>query len=180
MATSRRDHDLLASEDAEDFEAFYARHFDLVTHYVARRVSRPDLTIDVVAESFARALQHRTKYDPVRGPAIAWMLTIARNVLIDSVRRGQVADETRRLLRMEPLELDEVDLDVIESRGAAPVIVALDSLPADQREAIRRRILDEDPYPLIARDLGCSQHVIRQRVHRGLRTIRDHLKEQRA
>jgi len=36
-----------------------------------------------VAETFARALEHRGAYDPRRGPAIAWLLGIARNLLLD-------------------------------------------------------------------------------------------------
>jgi DNA-directed RNA polymerase specialized sigma24 family protein len=36
-------------------------------------VGRPDLTFDIVAETFARALEHREAYDPERGAAVAWL-----------------------------------------------------------------------------------------------------------
>lgn len=76
------DTELLRSPDPEAFGRFYPRHLD--GHgVVARRVRRPDLTFDVVAETFGRALKHRARYDPRRGPAIAWLLQIARNLVID-------------------------------------------------------------------------------------------------
>jgi len=62
---------LLPSPDPKAFGRFYARHLDVVTACVARRVRRPDLTFDLVAETFARALQHRSRYGPRRGPARA-------------------------------------------------------------------------------------------------------------
>lgn len=179
MLRERSDAELLTSREAADFEAFYMRHLDLVTRYVARRVPRADLTIDVVAETFARALQYRDHYETERGPAIGWLLTIARNLLVDGVRRGRVADETRRMLRMQPLELNDADLLAIEARGSAPLVDALRSLPADQQEAVQRRILDEDPYPLIAEEIGCTEQVVRQRVRRGLLNLRRRTAEQR-
>ena len=56
-------------------------------------------------------------------------------------------------------------------------IELLARLPADQREAVRSRVLDERPYEEIARTLQTSPLVIRQRVSRGLRSLRRSLNE---
>jgi DNA-directed RNA polymerase specialized sigma24 family protein len=56
------------------------------SHNVARRTREPDLVLDVVAETFARALEHRDQYDASRGPAVAWLFGIARNELAAAVR----------------------------------------------------------------------------------------------
>ena len=53
----------------------------------------------------------------------------------------------------------------------------LDSLPEDQREAIRARILGERPYDEIARELETSELVLRKRVSRGLATLRNRMEE---
>jgi RNA polymerase sigma-70 factor (ECF subfamily) len=52
--------------------------------------------LDLVAETFARAFERREQFDPSRGAAILWLLAIANNLLVDAVRRGRVADESRR------------------------------------------------------------------------------------
>jgi RNA polymerase sigma factor (sigma-70 family) len=155
-----------------DFGAFYEEHVGAVTAYVARRVGRADLTFDVVAETFARALEHRDDYDPERGADVAWLFGIARNVLIDSVRRGRVADAARRRLGMSAVTLDDDQLARIEERGRIDLAEALSTLPRDQREAVIRRVLAEEPYPAIAERLGCSEQVVRQRVSRGLAALR--------
>jgi RNA polymerase sigma factor (sigma-70 family) len=53
--------------------------------------------------------------------------------------------------------------------------ILLGDLPADQRTALLARIVDERPYDEIASELRCSEAVIRQRVHRGLRRLRSGL-----
>jgi RNA polymerase sigma-70 factor (ECF subfamily) len=60
---------------------------------------------------------------------------------------------------------------VLESEEAV-VEAWLSDLPADQREAVRRRVLDEADYPTIASELECSEAVVRQRVSRGLAALR--------
>src|SRR5262249_51521378 len=41
---------------------------------------------DAAQETFARAWRHAGAYDPRRGPVATWLLTIARNLAIDSLR----------------------------------------------------------------------------------------------
>jgi DNA-directed RNA polymerase specialized sigma24 family protein len=50
-------------------------------------------------------------------------------------------------------------------------------LPPPQREAISAHVIDEKTYPAIAESLSCSEMVVRQRVSRGLRTLRTRLEE---
>lgn len=105
---------------------------------------------------------------------VGWLLTIARNELIDSVRRGRVADDVRRRLAMEPLDLSDGDLAAVEDAAAdADVLERLAGvLPADQLEALAARVLDGRDYPEIARELQTSESVVRKRVSRALAQLR--------
>jgi RNA polymerase sigma factor (sigma-70 family) len=47
-----------------------------------------------------------------------------------------------------------------------------EELPVDQFEALRARILDERGYEEIARELACSEAVVRKRVSRAIATLR--------
>jgi Sigma-70 region 2 len=61
------DAELLSSGLASDFGCFYDRHVRAVTASVGSWTGEPDVVFDLVAETFARALEHRQQYDPSKG-----------------------------------------------------------------------------------------------------------------
>lgn len=170
----------LLAGDAEAFGVFYARHEDAVLAFFLRRVRRADVAADLTAETFAAALGSRRTHDPSRGEARGWLFGIARNVLLASLRRGRVEDDARRRLGLERLVLDDAALARVEELAGAPVLAALDDLPPDQRAAVAGRVVDERSYAELAAALRCSESVVRQRVSRGLRTLRSRLEGGRA
>ena len=178
MRVGRSDAELLASGDAELFGVFYERHLDAVVAFVGLRVPRPDLVFDLVAETFARALEHRDQYDVARGPAVAWLFGIARHLLIDAARRGRVAADSRVRLGMARVTLDDEQLARIDERSRVDLAGALAEMPSDQRDAVVRRVVLEQDYPVIADDLRCSEQVARKRVSRGLAFLRRGLEGQ--
>lgn len=170
---------LLATRGPEAFGEFYARHVDIVAVYFRRRTPRSDLVYDLTAETFAKALQRRASYDPDKGPAIAWLLGIAKNQLYDAAHQGRVAAETRRRLQMQRHVLDDQQLATIDERLDVDLNALLKTLPQDQREAVRRRVLHDESYAAIAESTACSPLVARQRVSRGLAALRRTAKDLR-
>jgi len=166
---------LLASGKPSDFGVFYDRHLGAVTAFVGRRVRQPEVIFDLVAETFARALEHRTQYEAARGPAVGWLIGIARNLIMDAGRRGQVEAASRVRLGMAPVQLEDEQIEMIAERGAIDLATALASLPADQREMVIRRVVLDEPYPALAAQLRCSEQVVRKRVSRGLAALRANL-----
>jgi DNA-directed RNA polymerase specialized sigma24 family protein len=53
----------------------------------------------------------------------------------------------------------------------------LGGLPPHAREAVRARVVEERDYPDIARDLRCSEAIVRKRVSRGLKALRNQMEE---
>jgi RNA polymerase sigma-70 factor (ECF subfamily) len=173
----RSDQELLRSRVADDFGRFYERHVGAVTAFVGRRVSDPELVFDLVAETFARALERRAQFDPERGVAVAWLLAIAHNLMIDAARRRVVASDARARLAMAPIALDDEQTERIAEQARADLVSILTGLPMDQREAVVRRFVLDQSYGQIAAELRCSEQVIRQRVSRGRARLRETLEE---
>ena len=148
-----------------------------MTSFVASRAGGPDVVFDLVGETFARALEHRAQYDERRGPAVAWLIGIARNLIADAGRRGRVDAASRRRLGMARIALDDAALAAVEERGGIDLAGALSALSVDEREAVLARVLGDEPYPLIAQRIGCSEQVVRKRVSRGLANLRRRLDE---
>lgn len=178
-SVSVSDEELLASGDAEGFAALYERRYPLIRGYLRRRLGgHPDLVLDLVAETFARALERRGQFDGDRGPAAGWLIGIARHLLLDAARHRRVDDASRRRLGMERISFEPQELELLERDSASELERSLARLPDEQREAIEKRVLEEESYEAIAAGIGCSQQVVRKRVSRGLATLRREVKEQ--
>jgi RNA polymerase sigma factor (sigma-70 family) len=176
---SPRDDASLLTGNAYDFAAFYRRHEDAVLAYFLRRTRRGELAADLTAETFTRALAGRHRFDGSLGDAGAWLFGIARNVLATSLERGRVDDSMRRRLGVEPFTLDDDAVARIDELDGDPAVTALEGLPDEQRAAVVGRVVEERSYVELARDLQCSESVVRQRVSRGLRTLRQLLETER-
>ncbi|MGO9820206.1 MAG: RNA polymerase sigma factor [Solirubrobacteraceae bacterium] len=151
---------------------FYRRHVRGVLAFFRRRVDGPELAFDLMAETFAAALEAAPRYEPRPEPARGWLYGIAWNKLHEARRRGCAEDSARRALGMSRIVLSDEALDQIEAVAGAEASQLLDSLPADQRDAVRARVLDGRGYGEIAAELQCSELVVRKRVSRGVRALR--------
>ena len=176
------DEDLLAatSSDADAFAAFYDRYETAVVGYMLRRTRNIEIAVDLASEVFASALASAHRYTSTKGTAAAWLFTIAHHTLADSLRRSRVEARARRRIGIrDAIEYTTDDLERIETLASRSdwATELLQSLPAEQREVVRARIVDERPYPEIARELRTSELVVRKRVSRGLATLREHLEE---
>lgn len=164
--------------DPEAFVAFYDCYVDLVTAYLRRRVDQSDVAVDLTAEVFAVAL--RLVVDsgrPLPDNPAAWLFGVAHNKYVDALLRGKAESAARAALRMDVLVLDDADLHRVDQLTSEDQIMRLvDRLPVGQREAVLARVVDEQSYAEVAGRLGCSDLVARQRVSRGLRTLRNALK----
>lgn len=82
-----------------DFSAFYAEHAGPVLIYLARRCLDPEVAVDLMAETFARAFANRVDYrGTTEEEASAWVFAIARHQLADYFRRGKARQEAVRRL----------------------------------------------------------------------------------
>jgi RNA polymerase sigma factor (sigma-70 family) len=176
-ARPRSDHELLVASRAGrgGFESFFCRHREAVLAFHAQRVPDSELAADLMAETFAAALiAVHDRERPIPEVPVAWLFTIAHRKLIDGYRHGHVEDDARRRLPLDRLVLEDTDIErIVEIANDTDVIAELArQLPADQFEALRRRVLDDREYGDIAGELGCSPAVVRMRVSRALQTLR--------
>jgi RNA polymerase sigma-70 factor (ECF subfamily) len=93
-----------------------------------------------------------------------------------SRRRGRVEARARRRLGMPQLVLSDEVIERVEAIDRT-ALEMLNGLPPLAREAVKARVVDERDYPDIARDLRCSEAVVRKRVSRGLSALRHQMEE---
>ena len=176
---ARPDGELLAAvaaRDAEAFSVFYRRHLSGVLAYLVRETRNSEAAADLCAEVFAAVLLSASRYQATGPSALPWVIGIARHKLLMSRRQGRVEVQARRRLGLEPVELDDVDLQRVErlaGAGAGQLEQLVEGLPEHQRHAVRSHVVDERSYREIAAELQCSEMVVRKRVSRGLARVRE-------
>ena len=182
----RGDEELLeatARGEAEAFAAFYRRHAQQLTGFFFRRTGNAEMAADLVAETFAAALESCGRYEPARAPAGAWLYGIAHHQLAQLARRGAVDRRARRRLGLARIALTDEQLERIEALDAEQplaslVAAGLAQLPLDQRAAVEGRIVHERGYRELAASQRVSETVVRQRVSRGLAALRARLQKE--
>lgn len=161
--------------DAEWFATVYEQNIDRIHAHIRVRVASVELAEDLTAQTFLRAWTARERYKPVPGrPILAWLFTIANNLVIDFYRRSRreyvgVKGDVRDAGAFDP-EQRAVDGSVRHE-----ILCALRRLKPDQQLAVSLRLLDGLEYSEIAQLTGKTQGALRVLVCRGLALMRDDL-----
>ena len=114
-----------------DFAAIYDDHIWDVYGFIGYRVPRRDLAEDLTQQTFERALRSWNSFDPARASAKTWLLTIARNLVIDHYRAARQDLPLEELGGAEPVTEDAPDL------GLEPELArALSDLGERDREVV--------------------------------------------
>lgn len=159
--------------DEAAFRGFYEAAAPLVLA-IARRHGLGDAEArDVVQQTFLGVHRARADFRP-GAPVRPWLVTIARNVVRDHLRR-------RYVRREDALELD----GPIEPRIEAPEYgvpstealiewsrKAIARLPESQRRTLELHFFEGRSFAEVARALGTTEGAARVRAHRGYETIR--------
>ena len=168
------DAELLArsQRDPEAFAMFYRRYEQLVAGWLMRETRQTELAADLTAEVFATAYLAAPRFRSGPEPAGAWLLGIARNKMLRSLRRDRAEDSARRRLAVELIELGQRTIDNLEALGDQPAANLLGQLPEGQQSAVRGRVIEDLSYEELAARHSVSPTAARKRVSRGLATLR--------
>jgi RNA polymerase sigma-70 factor (ECF subfamily) len=156
--------------DADALRFLYLRYADNVYGYVRSIVRDEYEAEDVTQQIFAKMLTGLERYEPRVVPFSAWILRVAHNAAIDHVR-------TRRPLLLE--EVHPPDAAADDGAGGrerfADFRLALDALPAEQRDVIVLRFLVGLSPREVAERIGRSEDAVHGLQHRGRRRLRSEM-----
>ena len=158
--------------DAEAFGALYDRYVDAVYRYVYYRVRNEAEAEDVTGDVFYKALRAIPRYQP-RQPFLAWLYRIARNAVIDRVRRQrpQVAFEDA-LAHPGADRVVDPDEGLDRLSDSVAVREAIAKLTPLQQEVIVLRYVEGLETKEIGRILGRRDGTVRGIEFRALGMLR--------
>ena len=160
-------------------EAAFDAVYDQVTAPVfglIRRVLRDSAQAEEVAQgALLEVWRTAERFDPARGTAVTWVMTIAHRRAVDRVRSA--AAETERAARAAAARLaasaDEVAEAAETSLEAERVRRCLGGLTEVQRQSITLAYYSGYTYPQVASALGVALGTVKTRIRGGLKRLRD-------
>jgi RNA polymerase sigma-70 factor, ECF subfamily len=156
--------------DPGAFAEIYRRYQPKVYRYVYFRVDNEATAEDLTSEVFVRLVERIPGFHYRGRPLLAWLYTIARNLVIDHYRRrGRITEFPLD----DSLVADGPDPSQTANRSfdRARLVRALDDLTDAQREVILLKFFEEMDNSATARVLGKTVGAVKALQHRGLSAL---------
>lgn len=168
---------LVLNGSAEFFSELVERYEKLVFSFLLARFNDPCEVEDIVQDAFLKAYKHLASFDCERKFS-TWLLTVARNILIDRKRKASRSIAASDVLESETLFLDK-------SEGSSPAAQALkreafrataravNALPEEIKAPFLLRVVNELSYQEIADALDIPLQTVKNRIFKARTIMRD-------
>jgi RNA polymerase sigma-70 factor, ECF subfamily len=161
--------------DSRVLRAIYGEHAATLWHYALRLTGDRARAADVVRETMLRAWQHPEVADAPQRSARAWLLTVARTMIIDEQRSAGFWNQTAAPGSVFPDRAGPEEVNAVVNRRL--IGAAFAQLPADHRAVVRRACYQRCTTAQIAADLHIAEGTVKSRLHYALRVLWLELRE---
>ncbi len=164
------------SGDADAFAMLYDAYVDRIYRYIYFRVSDDVVTEDLTSQVFLKAWESLDRYTAGSSPYLAWLYTIARNLVIDYYRTKKATvnlDEVSQSHASDPAPDDDVQhrLDVQAIRDA------MQTLTDEQQQVLTLRFIAGMSTEDIAKLMDKREGAIRALQMRALQALTKYMSE---
>lgn len=173
MSKREADAELVArakSGDEAAFSEIYEQNYNAIYKYVYFRVTDVAIAEDITSDTFVRLVRKIDTFTPKR-PILAWLYTIAGNLVKDHYRRSSRASFTELDERLSSGKNDPL-LATHTELNADYLKQALSKLTEEQRMVIILKFVEARSNADVGRVLGKSEGAIKSLQHRALDSLR--------
>ncbi len=164
--------DLARDGDAEAFGQLYDHYCQAVYRFIFYRVSSPALAEDLTSDTFFRALRSVTQFQWQGKDFGAWLMTIARNLVVDHYKSGRTRLETTvEDFNGHDDTTSGPEDEVLAALTNEILLEALGQLPEEQQTCLVMRFLNENSIAETAKVLGRTEGAIKQLQLRAVRNL---------
>ncbi len=164
----------VARGDQAAFEAVYDTLAGPIYGLINRVVRDPAQSEEVCQEVFLEVWRTASRFDPGKGAAATWAMTIAHRRAVDRVRSAAASTAREARTAEVPSQNGDEVADTVEaSLDAERVRRCLDGLTDPQRESITLAYYGGYSYRQVGELLGVALSTIKTRIRDGLIRMRD-------
>jgi RNA polymerase sigma-70 factor (ECF subfamily) len=168
----------LLHKDVSAFEQLYNRHCRTVYGLLLRILQQAGTAEEVAQDVFLQLWRKAGQYDESRGPFVPWLLTLARNRALDTLRlkserQRRREDQTEEIPPIFAAPEYEKQLD--EKRRAEKVRALIGSLDPQQKKAIELAYFEGLSHTEIANALKEPLGTVKSWIRNGLLRLKEGL-----
>jgi RNA polymerase sigma-70 factor (ECF subfamily) len=163
----------VARGDEGAFAALYDQVSARLFGLVLRVVRDPAMAEEVAQEALVEVWRSAVRFDPAKGSAVSWMLTIAHRRAVDRVRSEQAATNRLRKAATTDVPYDDVVEQATARIERQQVRRCIDRLTELQREAITLAYYRGFSYREVSEQLDTPLPTVKTRMRDGLIRLRD-------
>jgi len=167
--------DQAKSGDPQAFAKLYDAYVERVSRYIYFRVSDECDMEDLVSQVFLKAWEHLDRYKMGSSPFIAWLYTIARNLVIDHYRTKKHTYPLEEAVAL-PSDMEMPDEEAQMHFDLEAMRDALQVLSKDQQQVLVLKYIAGLPNESIAKVMNKQEGTIRGLQMRGLQTLAKYMK----
>ncbi|MFJ2838511.1 MULTISPECIES: sigma-70 family RNA polymerase sigma factor [Nocardia] len=163
--------------DQQAFAELYDRTSARVFGLILRVLHDPGYAEETTQEVYLQIWRTATSFDPAKGSAVTWLMTLAHRRAVDRVRAEQAHTqrEVAYGIRVLGNEFDEVTEEVERRLEQQAVQRGLSTLTETQREAISLAYYGGRTYAEVAQHLGIGLPTVKSRIRDGLTRLKKSL-----
>jgi RNA polymerase sigma-70 factor (ECF subfamily) len=154
------------------FDLVYGQLRDPIRNQVLAVLRDPAQSDEVTQDVLLELWRTAVRYDPDKGSAAAWALTIARRRAVDRVRRTTAATARDRQAAL-PADWDQIHDSVADTLDRERLLRCMAQLSELQREAIALTFYGGRTHIEAAEILGAPLGTVKARIRDALIKLRD-------
>lgn len=167
--------------DREAIAEIYDRYQASIFTYIYYRVSDQECAEDLAGEVFVRMIEKLPSYVHNDRPVLAWLYTIAHNLVIDHYR----ATDRNHPIPFQESVASHPQEDGHPAQKTEELLVqeclarAMQILTEDQRQLIQLKFIEDREIAEVAALLGRNERAIRSLQHRALAALGRAIEQER-
>ncbi len=172
----------MATGEADALAALYRLYHRPLLSILLGILRNRQLAEEVLQDTFVKAFHNAGSYNPSRGVAFAWLVTIGRRLAIDRIRRERARPDTKTM--------EQPDGQIVHFEGESGEDIqqnveynwldeSMQVLSRDQRRVIEMAFFQGYTHNEISQKLNLPVGTVKSHMYRGLDALRkEHLGEQ--
>lgn len=158
----------------KNYAQLHNKLYPKLFNYGCRMLDDEDLTDDILQDLFIKFWENKTKIGELKNVE-AYFYRSMKSMVLNHIRKAKTTESKLDAILVTEIAFSAEDLIISNESDhllKERLVIALNSLPAKQREILKMRFYDDLSYPSISETLGIRYQSVINHVHRAIQSLR--------